>query len=429
MPMLLAAQPHGFDGWLLPLLGPWLGEGAALAVAMLATLLLLLAFISVNVMFLVWAERKVSARIQNRMGPMMTGPRRLAETSMWLGGGLQTLVDAFKLLFKEPIIPARADRLPFYLAPISIFTVCLAAHVVLPFGPLFYVSDLNIGLLYTVAISSLTVLSILMAGWSSNSKYSLLGGLRSAAQMLSYEIPMIFALLGPVLMAGSLSMVDIVKAQAELGVWFFIPSLLGLVIYYICGIAEVNRPPFDIPEAESELVAGYVSEYSGMMFAMFFLAEFANMFLVSGIAATVFLGGWLVPFWNPPELAQPGSVEQPRLWVQLLGVAMFALKTYFLVAIMMWIRWTFPRVRPDHLMNFGWKFLLPMAFLNLMGCALAMLAHQMVPTPWPIVGVGLLTLGVGAGIMRAVRDPVPLQKGGAPGTPPPLQKAPKGVNP
>lgn len=407
--MVIFAQTPGFDSWLTPLFAPYLGELGAKAVGMLLVLIGILAFISINVMFLVWLERKISARIQNRTGPMMTGPRAFAEASMWFGGFLQTPADSIKLLFKEQIVPARADKIPFYLAPMTIFSVCLSAYVVLPFGPLFWVADLNVGLLYAVGISSLTVLSILMAGWSSNSKYSLLGGLRSAAQMLSYEIPLIFALLGPILMAGSLSMVEIVKAQAEYGVWFAVPSFLGLLVYYVSSIAEVNRPPFDIPEAESELVAGYVSEYSGLMFAMFFLAEFANMFLVSGIAATVFLGGWLIPYFDAPELTHPGLVEHPRLWVQFLGVLAFWLKAYFLVLIMMWIRWTFPRLRPDHLMNFGWKFMLPIAFLNLLGCALAVLLYQYYQTYLAFWIMGLLLCLTVWVVMRHLKEPLPLR--------------------
>lgn len=408
--MLIFAQTPGFDSWLTPFLKPHLGDAGAKALSMLIVLAGILAFISLNVMFLVWLERKISARIQNRTGPMMTGPRKFAETSMWFGGFLQTPADSIKLLFKEQIVPAKADKVPFYLAPMTIFAVCLSAHVVLPFGPLFWVADLNVGLLYAVGISSLTVLSILMAGWASNSKYSLLGGLRSAAQMLSYEIPLIFALLAPILMAGSLSMVEIVKAQAEYGVWFMVPSFLGLVIYYVSSIAEVNRPPFDIPEAESELVAGYVSEYSGLMFAMFFLAEFANMFLVSGIATTVFLGGWLIPYFDAPELTHPGLTENPRLWVQLLGLLSFWIKAYFLVLIMMWVRWTFPRLRPDHLMNFGWKFMLPIAFLNLIACALAVLLYQQTQNYLSFWIMGLLVCLAVAAIMKWRKEPMPLRE-------------------
>ncbi len=359
-------------------------------------LAIILGFLSVSALFLIWLERKVSARIQNRMGPMLTNFPGLRNGSMWTGGLLQTAADAIKLLLKELIVPGRADPGPFILAPILIFAVCVTAYVAIPFAPALAISDLNIGLLYVISISSLTVLSILMAGWASNNKYSLLGGLRSAAQMLSYEIPLIFALLGPILMAGTLSMQGIVKAQIELGVWFIVPSFVGAVVYYVAAIAEVNRPPFDIPEAESELVAGYVSEYSGMMFAMFFLAEFSNMMLVSAVAATVFLGGWAVPFWPLPETFSLGYT--------LAGAAVFFAKTYFLILIMMWIRWTFPRIRPDHLMNFGWKFMLPMAFVNLLICVAIAMLQSAGPVPWwkttAIGAVSLLGVVVFFGFYR-----------------------------
>jgi NADH-quinone oxidoreductase subunit H len=328
---------------------------------MIIMLVIMLVFLAVSALFLIWLERKISARIQNRMGPMLSGPPALRNRSMWVGGIFQTAFDAIKLLLKELIIPGRADPVPFVVAPILIFAVSVAAFLVIPWAPALSVADLNIGLLYVISVSSLTVLSIIMAGWASNNKYSLLGGLRSAAQMLSYEIPLLFALLGPILMAGTLSMQGIVDAQREMGVWFIVPSFLGAVIYYIAAIAEVNRPPFDIPEAESELVAGYVSEYSGMMFAMFFLAEFSNMMLVSAIATAVFLGGWAVPFMPLPA--------EPDLIYTLVGGLVFFIKMYGLILLMMWIRWTFPRVRPDHLMNMGWKFLLPLAFVNLLVCS------------------------------------------------------------
>lgn len=366
-------------------------------VLMLLALVVILIFLCVSALFLIWLERKVSARIQNRMGPMMTGPKGLMNGSMWTGGLLQTAADAIKLLLKELIIPGRADPIPFTVAPILIFAVCVTAFVVIPWGPALAVADLNIGLLYVVSVSSLTVLSIIMAGWASNNKYSLLGGLRSAAQMLSYEIPLLFALLGPILMSGTLSMQGIVQAQRDLGVWFLVPSFMGLVIYYIASIAEVNRPPFDIPEAESELVAGYVSEYSGMMFAMFFLAEFCNMMLVTAVATTVFLGGWLIPFQSTLE-----AYVTSHLALSLIGCAVFFFKMYVLILIMMWIRWTFPRVRPDHLMNLGWKFLLPMAFVNLIVCAAVGILHAMdmlqgvkVIIVWGIGGISLV-LAAGA---------------------------------
>lgn len=363
------------------------GWGMPDLLLMIVMLALVLVFLCVSALFLIWLERKISARIQNRMGPMLTGPGFLKNRSMWIGGLFQTAADAIKLLIKELIVPGRADPIPFIVAPILIFAVCVTAFVVIPFAPALSVADLNIGILYIISVSSLSVLSIIMAGWSSNNKYSLLGGLRSAAQMLSYEIPLLFALLGPILMAGTLSMQGIVVAQYQLGVWFIVPSLLGAVIYFIASIAEVNRPPFDIPEAESELVAGYVSEYSGMMFAMFFLAEFCNMMLVCAVATAVFLGGWLVPFMPIPE--------SPDLLYTLVGGAVFFLKMYFLILVMMWIRWTFPRVRPDHLMNLGWKFLLPMAFLNLLVCAaVGVLQAQGQATWWIVTLIGAVSVGL-----------------------------------
>lgn len=368
----------------------YLGREIPALLLMVIMLVIMLIFLAVSALFLIWLERKISARIQNRMGPMLSGPSFLRNSSMWVGGVFQTAFDAIKLLLKELIIPGRADPVPFVMAPVLIFGVCVSAFLVIPFAPALSVADLNIGLLYVVSVSSLTVLSIIMAGWASNNKYSLLGGLRSAAQMLSYEIPLLFALLGPVLMAGTLSMQGIIEAQRELGVWFVVPSFLGCVIYYVAAIAEVNRPPFDIPEAESELVAGYVSEYSGMMFAMFFLAEFCNMMLVSAVATTVFLGGWAIPFMPLPT--------EPDLAYTLIGGAVFFLKMYALILLMMWIRWTFPRVRPDHLMNMGWKFMLPLAFLNLLVCAgVAILqanakASGVPLSPLIVVGIGLVSL-------------------------------------
>jgi NADH-quinone oxidoreductase subunit H len=363
-------------------------------------LLMILGFIAISSLVLIWAERKVAARIQNRVGPMMTGPRKWAEFSMWTGGLLQTAADAIKLLVKELIIPSKTDAIPFIAAPILIVTVCVTAYIVIPFAPAFSVSDLNIGIVHVVAISSLTVLSIVMAGWSSNSKYSLLGGLRSAAQMLSYEIPLIFALLGPILLSGTLSMQGMVTAQRDYGCWFLLPSALGFVIYYVASIAEVNRPPFDIPEAESELVAGYVSEYSGMMFAMFFLAEFANMFLVCSVASTVFLGGWLVPFLPIPET--------PTALYIALGALVFFVKTSVLVFIMMWIRWTFPRVRPDHLMNLGWKYLFPLSLLNLVLCAVvATLKDQHALNGLQVALVSVVGLAFVLLLLQLVRIPRP----------------------
>lgn len=389
-------------GYLDQLSKHFLGREIPVLLLMILMLVVMLIFLALASLVLIWLERKISARIQNRMGPMLTGPGALQNGSMWSGGLFQTIADAIKLLLKELIIPARADAVPFILAPVLIFGVSVAAFLVIPFAPALSVVDLNIGLLYVISVSSLTVLSIIMAGWSSNNKYSLLGGLRSAAQMLSYEIPLLFALLGPILMAGTLSLQGIVDAQRELGVWFIVPSFLGAVIYYIAAIAEVNRPPFDIPEAESELVAGYVSEYSGMMFAMFFLAEFSNMMLVSCLATAVFLGGWAVPFLPLPA--------EPDLWYTLIGGAVFFAKMSSLILLMMWIRWTFPRVRPDHLMNLGWKFLLPLAFVNLMICAAVAILQAEASQAGEVISP-LMVWGIGLGSLAVVFGGLSLFKG------------------
>ena len=303
-------------------------------IVMLAVATAVLIFTAVSVMFMVWWERKISAHIQVRFGPMRVGG--------WHGSA-QSIADGIKLLIKEDIVPAGADRLVFALAPMVVFAASFAAFVIIPFGPGLIASDLNIGVLFYVSISSLTVVGIIMAGWSSNNKYSVLGALRSAAQAVSYEIPLVVSVIGVIMTVGSMSMTRIVEAQQ--GLWFVIPQLLGFLIYLTAAIAECNRLPFDIPEAESELVAGFHVEYSGMRFAIFFLAEYANMFVVSAIATTLFLGGWhgpLLPGW---------------LW--------FLLKTYFIIFVMMWLRWTLARLRVDQLMNLGWKFLLPLAFLNM----------------------------------------------------------------
>jgi NADH-quinone oxidoreductase subunit H len=318
---------NAFEAWGLPLFVPQL-----IVMVMVATAVLI--FVAVSVMFMVWWERKISAHIQVRFGPMRVGG--------WHGWA-QSIADGIKLLIKEDIVPEGADRLVFALAPMVVFAAGLAAYVIIPFGPGLIVSDLNIGVLFYISISSLTVVGIIMAGWSSNNKYSVLGAVRSAAQAVSYEVPLVVSILGVIMTVGSLSMTRIVEAQQ--GIWFVIPQLLGFLIYLIAAIAECNRLPFDIPEAESELVAGFHVEYSGMRFAIFFLAEYANMFTVSAIATALFLGGWygpLLPGW---------------LW--------FLLKTYFLIFVMMWLRWTLARLRVDQLMYLGWKVLLPLAFLNM----------------------------------------------------------------
>ena len=296
---------------------------------------LVLGFIALSAMFLIWWERKVSAHIQSRLGPMRVG---------W-HGALQSIADVVKLLVKEDIRPAKVDILAWWLAPFFAVVPSVMAFVVIPFGKNLIPKDLNVGILYIASISSVCVIGVFMAGWGSNNKYSLLGGMRSAAQIISYELPLILSLITVAMRASSLSMQKIVESQA--GCWNILhPDMaIACIIYMIAATAEANRAPFDIPEAESELVAGFHTEYCGMNFAMFFLGEYTNLFIVSAIATTLFFGGWR------------GPLLPPVVW--------FLIKTYTLITIWMWIRWTFPRVRVDQLMQFAWKVLTPVAFINL----------------------------------------------------------------
>jgi len=316
----------------------------------LVSCVVVFAVLALVVMFLVWLERKVSAHMQDRLGPMYVGG--------WHGWA-QTIADALKLLLKEDIVPQSADKILYKTAPFVVFLGAFLAYVVLPFGMSSIVTDLNIGVLYVVAVGSLSVVGIIMAGWASNNKYSLYGGMRAAAQIVSYEIPAALAIMTVIISVGSLSMVDIVNAQkGGIHHWFLFRNpftFLGFIVYFIASLAEVNRTPFDIPEAESELVAGYHTEYSGMRFAFFFLAEYANMVVVAGVATTLFLGGWtqLIPARFAPQIV-PGPI-------------VFFVKVLALVFVQMWLRWSIPRLRVDQLMYVSWKVLLPAAFVLILG--------------------------------------------------------------
>jgi NADH-quinone oxidoreductase subunit H len=309
----------------------------------------------VGVTYMVLLERKVIAWAQSRLGPMRVGPH----------GILQPVADAVKLMLKEDITPARADRWVFTLAPILAMVPALIIYAVIPFGEstrLFgrdvtlYITDINVGLLYVVAVTSVGVYGIILAGYSSNSKWPLLASLRASAQLISYEIAVTLTLVSVILMSGTLSMVGIVRAQANAGVWFAFIQPVAFVIFFIGGLAETNRAPFDLPEAEQELTGGFHTEYSGMRFALFFLAEYANMIVVSSVATTLFLGGWLRPFAGVSALSFLDVVP---------GWCWFLLKSFVFLYVFIWVRATLPRYRYDQLMRLGWKVLIPLAIANL----------------------------------------------------------------
>jgi len=380
--------------------------------------------------YVVLLERKVMAHMQARLGPMRVGPHGL----------LQPIADALKLLIKEDIIPDGADKFIFWLAPLLSVTAAMLAYAALPFGPGFLIADLNIGLLFILAISSMGVFGIVLGGWSSNNNYSLLGALRSSAQVISYEVAAGMALVSGLLLSGSLSMKQIVLAQQEQGSWFVFLAPVGFFLYMVGSIAETNRAPFDLPEAESELVAGYMTEYSGFRWAIYFLAEYANMIVVSGIATTLFLGGWLRPFASVGGVAGMGidfvpvltflalagycayrAPKQPvkiqKLVMLLFAGLCFVLAVPLLLVVVrfpgwmpavhggfwflakvtayiygfMWFRFTFPRYRFDQLMRLGWQFLIRVAIVNVMAIGLGLVMHRQMG--WPLLGaLGLMNV-------------------------------------
>ncbi len=367
----------------------------------LAVTVAVIALVPLVAGYLTLVERKVLADFQVRLGPMRVGPH----------GILQPIADALKLLLKEDIVPAEADRAIFWMAPVISTFTSLTSFAVLPFAANLYVADVNVGLLVISAMSSVGILGIILGGWASNSHYSLLGGLRSAAQLISYEVALAFALLSGVMVAGTLSMQGIVRAQLERGTWFVFGNygfmIVPFAVYLIAAVAETNRAPFDLPEAESELVAGFHTEYSGFRWALYFLAEYANILVVSGVAVTLFLGGWLRPFANVGWLEFPvntllpvvlfaasglltlrlvrGVVDPlqqkvlvacalllvatavlfavPAVNQAVIGLFWFLLKVFAIIYLMIWLRGTFPRYRYDQLMNIGWKVAIPTGML------------------------------------------------------------------
>ncbi|MEX2262930.1 MAG: complex I subunit 1 family protein [Bryobacteraceae bacterium] len=370
----------------------------------LAVTLVVIAVFPLMAGYIVLVERKVLADFQVRLGPMRVGPHGL----------LQPIADALKLLLKEDIIPAGADKTLFWIAPVISTVTALTAFAVLPFSSWLYVADVNVGVLVIMAMSSVGILGIILGGWSSNSNYPLLGALRSAAQLVSYEVALSFALLSGLMSAGTLSMQGIIRAQQERGVWFVFDNYLFMivpfVVYIIAATAETNRAPFDLPEAESELVAGFHTEYSGFRWALYFLAEYANIFVVSAVAVVVFWGGWLRPFpsvgWLEiplnyafPALLLAGSglaslplvkrlkdpTQQkvligaslllvvlslpflvPAVNAAIIGLFWFMFKIALIIYLMIWFRGTFPRFRYDQLMNIGWKYMIPIGMVSIM---------------------------------------------------------------
>jgi NADH-quinone oxidoreductase subunit H len=314
----------------------------------------LLNSVLVSVTFLVLMERKVIAWAQSRLGPMRVGPH----------GILQALADPIKLILKEDITPTRADRWVFTIAPIMSLVPALVVFSVIPFGfdPLYYISDINVGLLFIVAVTSIGVYGIILGGWASNSKYPLLSSLRASAQLISYEIAVTITLVSVVLTAGTLNLVGIVEAQRDGGVWFGFIQPVAMMLVFIGGLAETNRMPFDLPEAETELTGGFHTEYSGMRFSLFFLAEYANIIVISAVVAIMFMGGWMAPF---PNVSVFSVLEIIPGWIWLVG------KMFVILFVFIWLRATLPRYRYDQLMNLGWKVFIPIALVNLVVTGIA----------------------------------------------------------
>jgi len=304
------------------------------------------AVITFNIIIILWVDRRGAGFFQERVGPNRVGPFGL----------LQSMVDAVKLIGKESIIPAAVDKTVYKLAPIFIFTVTIMLYAVLPYGKGMSAVNINVGILYFTAISSTSTVAIIMAGWGSNNKYSLLGGMRTVAQIISYEIPLCFSMLGIVMITGTLNLNEIVASQN--GIWNIIKQPVAFIIFIIAALAELNKPPFDMMDAEQEIIAGYHTEYTGMRFALFYMAEYANLFAMAALGVTLFLGGWhgpILPSW---------------LW--------FMIKSYFMIFILLWLRWTLPRARIEKMMQFNWKVLIPISIANIFVTGIGIKLFQLI---------------------------------------------------
>jgi NADH-quinone oxidoreductase subunit H len=340
----------------------------------------------------VWWEMRVSSRMQSRIGYNRVGA----------AGFLQWIADAVKLLFKEDLIPADADRVLFRAAPYFVLVGFALTFVALPFGESLIAADLNVGIFYMVSVTALVVVGILLAGWSSNSKWALFGGMRSAAQVISYEIPAGVAIMVPVLMAGTLSMQGIIRAQGPWPwQWFVFTNpfaLLAFVIFFIAQLAEGNRTPFDLPEADSELVAGYLSEYSSFRFALFFLVEFGNLWVMAAVGVTLFFGGWQVPGTTAETFSAAfgaGPLPGAAWWgLQLASLVVFVLKTLALLNVIVWIRWTLPRIRVDQMMTLCWKYLVPFSFVAFVATLLWQILVAQVPVVATATGVAMTVIAL-----------------------------------
>jgi NADH-quinone oxidoreductase subunit H len=380
------------------------GQPAWLLIALAAVIpaTLLVTFMAVGPILYVYAETKLAGFFQDRIGPKRVGPH----------GMLQTVADAVKLLFKEAIFPAGVDKLLFVLAPCLVVVGAFLPFVVLPLGGRLQTADLNVGVFYVAAVASLSTVGLIMAGWASNNKYALFGAMRSAAQIVSYEIPAVMVLLVIVIVVGSLSLHDITNAQlGGLPNWFFFRyfplNVIAFLIFFTAGLAECNRAPFDIPEAESELVAGFHTEYSGFFFAMFFMAEYTEMFVISAVASVLFFGGYLAPVESLQDLRLLSGLWAPFANVGLGAVWIIA-KAWTLMFVMMWLRWTLPRLRVDQLMHVAWKVLLPIALLLvILTGGLVLWKPTALGFPWDRYVGWPLTIGLIAylvvGMLRAIR--------------------------